>query len=97
MELEELLTRGVQDIVPKKELMEKMRKGDKLRVYLGIDPTSTRISLGNAVPLRKLRDFQNAGHEEDNAEHYPQCPTQPVIRRFSQSMPNSELSPEILV
>ncbi len=63
MKIEELLTRGVQDVVPKKGLMEKMRKGDKLKVYLGIDPTSTRISLGNAVPLRKLRDFQNAGHE----------------------------------
>lgn len=63
MTTNELLTRGVQDIVPKKGLTEKIKKGDKLRVYLGIDPTSTRISLGNAVPLRKLRDFQNAGHE----------------------------------
>ncbi len=63
MDIDQLLTRGVQDVVPKKGLMEKLRKGDKLRVYLGIDPTSTTISLGNAVPLRKLRDFQNAGHE----------------------------------
>jgi tyrosyl-tRNA synthetase len=63
MKIEELLTRGVQDIVPKKGLIEKLRKGDKLRVYLGIDPTSTNIHLGNAVPLRKLRDFMNAGHE----------------------------------
>jgi tyrosyl-tRNA synthetase len=63
MKIEELLSRGVQDIVPKKGLMDKLRKGDKLKVYLGIDPTSTHISLGNAVPLRKLRDFQNAGHE----------------------------------
>ncbi|MBN2096564.1 tyrosine--tRNA ligase [Candidatus Peregrinibacteria bacterium] len=63
MDIEQLLTRGVQDVVPRKGLMEKLRKGDKLRVYLGIDPTSTTISLGNAVPLRKLRDFQNAGHE----------------------------------
>ena len=63
MNIEELLTRGVQDIVPKKGLIEKLRKGKKLRVYLGIDPTSTNIHLGNAVPLRKLRDFMNAGHE----------------------------------
>ena len=63
MDSHELLVRGVQDIIPKKGLTEKIKKGDKLRVYLGIDPTSTRISLGNAVPLRKLRDFQNAGHE----------------------------------
>ena len=63
MNLDQLLKRSVQDIVPKKGLEEKLQKGDKLKVYLGIDPTSTTISLGNAVPLRKLRDFQNAGHE----------------------------------
>ena len=63
MTTDELLVRGVQDIVPKKGLMERIQKGDKLRVYLGIDPTSTRISLGNAIQLRKLRDFQNAGHD----------------------------------
>lgn len=63
MDINELLNRGVQDVVPREGLVEKLKNGDKLRVYLGIDPTSTRISLGNAVPLRKLRDFQNAGHE----------------------------------
>lgn len=63
MEIDQLLSRGVQDIVPKKGLLEKLKAGKKLRVYLGIDPTSTNIHLGNAVPLRKLRDFQNAGHE----------------------------------
>ncbi len=63
MDIDQLLSRGVQDVVPKKGLMEKLHNGDKLKVYLGIDPTSTTISLGNAVPLRKLRDFQNAGHE----------------------------------
>ena len=61
--VEEILSRGVQDIVPKKGLQEKMSSGKKLRVYLGIDPTSTNIHLGNAVPLRKLRDFQRAGHD----------------------------------
>ncbi len=60
---EELLSRGVEAIVPKKGLKEKMESGKKLKVYLGMDPTSTRIHLGNAVPLRKLRDFQIAGHE----------------------------------
>lgn len=60
--VDEILSRGVEDIVPKKGLKEKMESGKKLKVYLGIDPTSTRIHLGNAVPLRKLRDFQIAGH-----------------------------------
>ncbi len=63
MDIDQLLSRGVQDIVPKKGLQEKLHKGDKLKVYLGFDPTSTNIHIGNAVPLRKLRDFQNAGHE----------------------------------
>jgi len=63
MNVDELLTRGVEAVVPKQGLMEKLKKGEKIRVYLGFDPTSPRISLGNAVPLRKLRDFQNAGHD----------------------------------
>ncbi len=63
MDIDQLLHRGVQDIVPKKGLLEKIKAGKKLKVYLGIDPTSTNIHLGNAVPLRKLRDFQEAGHE----------------------------------
>ena len=63
MDNKELLTRSVEQIVPREGLMEKIKSGKKLRVYLGMDPTSTHISLGNAVPLRKLRDFQNAGHE----------------------------------
>lgn len=63
MQTNTLLTRGVEQIVPKEGLIKKINSGQKLRVYLGIDPTSTTISLGNAVPLRKLRDFQNAGHE----------------------------------
>jgi len=63
MDVNELLTRGVEAVVPKDGLVEKLKKGEKIRVYLGFDPTSPRISLGNAVPLRKLRDFQNAGHE----------------------------------
>ncbi len=59
----QLLGRGVHDVVPRKALEEKLKAGKPLRVYMGIDATSTRIHLGNAVPLRKLRDFQNAGHE----------------------------------
>ena len=63
MNVDELLTRGVEAIIPKQGLMEKLKKGEKIRLYLGIDPTSPNIHLGNAIPLRKLRDFQNAGHD----------------------------------
>jgi tyrosyl-tRNA synthetase len=60
---EELLTRSVQDSVGVDVLREKMLRGEKLRVKLGIDPTSPHIHLGRAVQLLKLRDFQQAGHQ----------------------------------
>ena len=61
--IEELLTRGVANIIPgKKELEEKLRTRAKLNIYLGIDPTSTKIHLGHAVALRKLQAFCELGH-----------------------------------
>lgn len=62
MDTNELLSRGVDSIVPKNGLQEKIKEGKKLRVYFGVDPTGTEIHLGHTVPLRKLRDFQKAGH-----------------------------------
>ena len=61
--INEVLTRGVEDVIVRQDLEKLLLSGKKIKVYLGIDPTSTRITLGNAVPLRKLRDFQNLGHE----------------------------------
>lgn len=63
MTVDELLSRSVETYVPKEGLKERLKSGKKLKIYLGLDPTSTRIHLGNAVPLRKLRDFQAMGHE----------------------------------
>lgn len=61
--IEELLTRGVANIIPNKEELEKkLRSGKKLNIYLGIDPTSTKIHLGHAVSLRKLQAFAELGH-----------------------------------
>src|SRR3989338_4578889 len=61
--IEELLTRGVAKIIPSKEGLEKkLRSGKKLNVYLGIDPTATKIHLGHAVPLRKLQAFADLSH-----------------------------------
>jgi tyrosyl-tRNA synthetase len=62
-QIEELLTRGVANIIPNKEELKKaLASGKKLNVYLGIDPTSTKIHLGHAVVLRKLNEFAKLGH-----------------------------------
>lgn len=62
-EIEELLTRGVENIIPNKEkLRALLTSGKKLNVYLGIDPTATQIHIGHAVPLRKLNAFARLGH-----------------------------------
>src|SRR3990167_2378145 len=61
--IDELLTRGVETIVPSKTELEKvLRSGKKLNIYNGIDPTATRIHVGHAVPLRKLQKLLDMGH-----------------------------------
>lgn len=61
--LGEILSRGVANIIPSKDkLKELLESGKKLNVYLGIDPTATRIHLGHAVSLRKLQKFADLGH-----------------------------------
>lgn len=59
----ELLTRAVEEVVPKALAEEKLKSGKKLRLYLGIDPTGSKLHLGHSVPLRKLQAFADAGHE----------------------------------
>ncbi len=59
----ELLTRGVDEVIIKSDLEKKLRSGKKLRVKLGIDPTSPNIHIGRAVQLLKLRDLQQLGHK----------------------------------
>src|SRR3989338_3001799 len=59
----DLLTRAVTEVVPRELAQAKLASSKKLRVYLGIDPTGAKLHLGHAIPLRKLRDFQEAGHE----------------------------------
>ena len=61
--IDELLTRGVEDIFIKENLKKELLSGKRLRVKLGIDPTSPYIHIGRAVTLRKLRDFQRLGHQ----------------------------------
>src|SRR5512139_735344 len=62
-QIEELLTRGVENIIPSREkLRELLASGKKLNIYLGIDPTATQIHIGHAVPLRKLQKLAELGH-----------------------------------
>ncbi len=62
-QIEELLTRSVANIIPNKNVLAgKLMSGKKLNIYLGIDPTSTKIHLGHAVVLRKLNQFALLGH-----------------------------------
>jgi tyrosyl-tRNA synthetase len=61
--IDELLTRGVQEVIEKKEIESKLSSGQQLRVKLGIDPTSANLHLGRSIPLLKLRDFQALGHK----------------------------------
>ncbi len=61
--IKELLTRGVEDIIKQEELFKALQSGQKLRIYLGVDPSSPVVHLGHAVVLRKLREFQKLGHQ----------------------------------
>ncbi len=60
--IKELLTRGVEEIIVKKELEEKLKSGKSLIVKLGIDPSRPDLHLGHSVVLKKLKEFQNLGH-----------------------------------
>lgn len=61
--IEKLLTRGIANIIPNiEELKKTLSSGKKLNIYLGIDPTATRIHLGHGVILRKLNEFARLGH-----------------------------------
>ncbi|MGH2453767.1 MAG: tyrosine--tRNA ligase [bacterium] len=57
------LRRGAVEIISEEDLLAKLREGRPLRVKLGLDPTAPDIHLGIAVVLRKLRQFQDLGHE----------------------------------
>ena len=57
-----IITSGASKIVPEADLKKKLEKGEPLNIKLGVDPTSPDLHLGHAVPLRKLRQFQDLGH-----------------------------------
>ncbi|MCH2449306.1 MAG: tyrosine--tRNA ligase [Gracilimonas sp.] len=63
----EIIRRGTVEIVPEDELIEKLKRSKKenrpLKVKLGVDPTRPDLHLGHSVILRKMRQFQDLGHE----------------------------------
>ncbi|MCL1885543.1 MAG: tyrosine--tRNA ligase [Dehalococcoidia bacterium] len=58
-----LLRRGVAEVIVEEEFIARLKNGDKLRLKEGFDPSSSDIHLGHMVGLRKLRQFQELGHE----------------------------------
>ncbi len=60
--IERLLTRGVTEVIDREHLRAALLSGKQLRVKLGFDPTGSKIHIGRAIILHKLREFQNLGH-----------------------------------
>ncbi len=61
--IDELLTRGVQDIIGREDLEKRLESGEKMKIYIGADPSRPDIHIGHAVCIRKLRQFQELGHK----------------------------------
>ncbi|MBU3668754.1 MAG: tyrosine--tRNA ligase [Candidatus Taylorbacteria bacterium] len=61
--LENLLHRGVQEILPSAEYFKKELTARKLKIYAGIDPTGPTLHIGHAIVIKKLKQFQDLGHE----------------------------------
>lgn len=61
--INEILSRGTEDIIDKDSLKKKLMSGKQLNIKFGIDPTGPKIHLGRATILMKLKDFQDLGHK----------------------------------
>ena len=63
-DIEKVLSRGIEALFPNKDFLKsKMIKGERLTLYLGVDPTGPTLHLGHAIPLKKLGEFQKLGHQ----------------------------------
>lgn len=58
-----IIKRGVDELLPEDELVEKLKSGRRLRIKAGFDPTAPDLHLGHTVLINKLRQFQDLGHE----------------------------------
>ena len=63
MTTDEVLTRGVAQILPSKEALASLMSSKKIKLYQGFDPSMPSLHLGNLVGILKLRQFQKLGHE----------------------------------
>jgi len=61
--IERIFDRTVAEVIVREELEEKLRSGRKLRLKLGLDPSKPNLHIGHAIALRKLRQFQELGHQ----------------------------------
>lgn len=59
----QILTSGIAQCIPQEELIKKLESGKKLQIKLGMDPTAPDLHLGHAVVLKKMKQFQDLGHE----------------------------------
>jgi tyrosyl-tRNA synthetase len=62
-EIDEFLTRGVDEVITEKELKKKMMSGKQLRAYIGYDVTGPDLHLGHGATLMKLKHWQRLGHQ----------------------------------
>ena len=62
-QIEEVLTRGVDEVISRDNLKDRLIEGKPLRIKFGIDPTSPDLHLGHSVALRKLKQLQDLGHQ----------------------------------
>ena len=58
-----VLTKNVAQILPDKDDLKRLMESKKIRVYLGVDATGKKLHLGHTIPMRKLQEFADLGHE----------------------------------
>jgi len=58
-----IIKRGIDELIPEEDLVEKLKEGRPLRIKAGFDPTAPDLHLGHTVLINKLRQFQDLGHE----------------------------------
>lgn len=63
VDVDQILTRRVEKVLPNKEGLAALMGKKKIRLYQGFDPTGAHLHLGHSIGIRKLMDFANAGHE----------------------------------